>query len=293
MADNRPASQTAYGPIVTVAVEQHFPADRRLVSDELAARMLPSGFRWTVACCRWAFLRRMLLSASEAKAPGIWAWMCGRKRYIDEQVERAIADGIDAVVVLGAGLDTCAARVVARHPGVRAFELDLPANVTVKEARLRSLFDRVPDGITLIPVDFEGADLAAELAQRGLGDHQRAIFVWEGVTQYLTAAAVDETLAFLSKAPSGSRLVFTYVRRDFIDGDDLHGANALHRDLVIERQVWQYGIDPSRVGALLQTHGWREVEQAGATEVMHRYVEPTGRALPVSEIERCVYAERI
>jgi O-methyltransferase involved in polyketide biosynthesis len=41
------------------------------------------------------------------------------------------------------------------------------------------------------------------------------------VTQYLTAEAVDHTLAFVSNGSGvGSVIVFTYVRRGIIDGTD-------------------------------------------------------------------------
>ncbi len=45
------------------------------------------------------------------------------------------------------------------------------------------------------------------------------MFVWEGVTNYLTAAAVDATLAVISDlAAPGSAIVFTYVHAGVLDG---------------------------------------------------------------------------
>jgi len=46
------------------------------------------------------------------------------------------------------------------------------------------------------------------------------------------------------------------------------------------------------VHGLLAEYGWVEREQAGTEELTERYVKPTGRDLHVSEIERCVYAEK-
>jgi O-methyltransferase involved in polyketide biosynthesis len=41
-----------------------------------------------------------------------------------------------------------------------------------------------------------------------------------GVTQYLTEPGVRKTLDFLARAAGGSRLAFTYVRKDFLEGKD-------------------------------------------------------------------------
>lgn len=38
---DRGAQSTALGPMVLVALEQHFPAEQRIVDDPLAAQMLP------------------------------------------------------------------------------------------------------------------------------------------------------------------------------------------------------------------------------------------------------------
>jgi O-methyltransferase involved in polyketide biosynthesis len=43
-----PAAQTAFGPMVLVAVEQSEPPDRRLFADDLAVQFLPTSIRWLV-----------------------------------------------------------------------------------------------------------------------------------------------------------------------------------------------------------------------------------------------------
>jgi O-methyltransferase involved in polyketide biosynthesis len=50
---------------------------------------------------------------------------------------------------------------------------------------------------------------------------------------------------------------------------------------------------PEQVPAFLDRYGWREVEQMGSQEYVARYVKPPGREIPVSEIERSIYAEKI
>jgi methyltransferase (TIGR00027 family) len=223
--------------------------------------------------------------------PGIWATMLCRKRYVGDKVLQAVEEGAEAVVVLGAGMDTLAHRLpaLARIP---VYEVDVPENVERKRSRLHEVFGAVPGHVTLVPLDFETGDLFGALERAGLRPDRRAVFVWEGVTQYLTGAGVRRTLAALAAAPSGSRLVFTHVRRDFLEGRVLYGAGAAHRDFVRKRRLWTFGLDPEEVPGLLAPYGWRQVEQAGPREFTARYLRPRGRPLPVSEVERAVYAER-
>jgi methyltransferase (TIGR00027 family) len=289
MARN-PAAQTAFGPMVLAAIEQHEPPGRRLVDDDLAARFLPAPTRWLVAGTRSALLRRLMIGAVDMSGPGLWANFACRKRYIADKLAEC-RDDIDALVVLGAGLDTAAYRL-ARETAIPIFEVDQAVNVARKAATVRRVLGEAPKSIRLVPLDFEHDDLLTTLAEHGYRPDYRTFFVWEGVTQYLTTHAVRSTLEGLRPVAPGSRLVFTYVRRDFIDGVNLYGAKPLYRKVRQRRQLWHFGLLPEEVAAFLDGYGWRLVEQTGPDQIVRRYVQPTGRNLTASQVEWSVYAER-
>ncbi len=211
-----PAAQTAFGPIVLSAVEQQEPPDRRLVDDDLAASFLPKPLRALVRATRFDPVRRMVIAASERSGPGLWANLACRKSYIDDNLAESLPD-VAAVVILGSGLDTRPYRL-ARHSDVPVFEVDLPVNIARKRAVVARVFGIAPSSVRLVSVDFERDDLMATLASDGYRQDSPAFFVWEGVTQYLTPEAVAATFDQLAQAAAGSRLDFTYVRRDFIEG---------------------------------------------------------------------------
>jgi methyltransferase (TIGR00027 family) len=213
-----------------------------------------------------------------------------RKRYARDQVRQALDAGAGQLVMLGAGLDTLAYEL-AVPAGVPAFEVDMPDNIAYKRDRLRVIFGGVPDDVHLVPVRFETNDLADSLAMQGFRADAPTMFVWEAVTQYLTEDGVRRTLAFLATAATGSRLIFTFVRKDFLDGTDFYGAESLHRNFV-GRRVWHFALDPSDVDGLLREYGWVEREQVGPAEYTTRYLRPAGRDLTASEIERFVYADK-
>ncbi|MGB9457995.1 MAG: SAM-dependent methyltransferase [Bryobacteraceae bacterium] len=291
MGKRSTAAQTAFGPMVIVACEQYLPKAQRLIQDDLALRFLPPAARIVMGACRWRLGRHLLMHLAERSSPGGWGGIACRKRYIDERVSDAVAAGLPAVVVFGAGLDTRVYRLVA-PTGVHAYEVDLPVNIDYKQERMRALYGRVSEHVTQVPVDFEIDDLGVALATRGFRIEQATMFVWEGVTQYLTEDGVRKILAFLSKAGVGSRMVFTYVRKDFLDGIKSYGDEKIYQRFV-QGGVWHFGIAPEAVGDLLREYGWTEREQAGRSEFAARYIEPTGRDVPIFEIERCVYAEKL
>ena len=276
--------------MVLAAMEQSEPLGRRLVDDDLAARFLPAPTRWLVTATPPALMRRLMMAAMERDGPGLWANMTCRKRYIADKVTEAL-DSIDAVVVLGAGLDTLAYRL-ARRSDIPIFEVDQPVNIERKAAAVRRVLGTIPSSVHLVPLDFERDDVLTALAERGYRADYRTFFVWEAVTQYLTADTIHATLESLRPAAPGSRLVFTYVRRDFIDGVNFYGAKQLYRRFRQRQQLWRFGLQPTEVAAFLDGHGWRLVEQLGPEQIVQRYVEPTGRNLTASQVEWSAYADK-
>jgi methyltransferase (TIGR00027 family) len=290
MARN-PAAQTAFGPMVQAAIEQYEPPERRLVFDDLALPILPAGQRALVRAMRWPLLRRLTISAGERAVPGSWTLIACRKRYIDDKIDEALGN-IDAVVVLGAGMDTRAYRL-AHRSDIPIFEVDLPVNIERKKAAVRRAIGGVPASVHLVPLDFEHDDLISTLAGHGYRFGARTFFIWEGVTQYLTEDAVRATLGALQAAPTGSRLVFTHVRKDFIDGVNMYGAAILYKRFRQRQQVWRFGLDPDEVAEFVAEYGWRLVEQVGPDYYLHNYIRPTGRNLGASQLELAAYAEKV
>jgi len=286
------AAKTGIKLTAIVAIEQHFPEGARIINDDLAYRILPFAIRAFVRLTRPAFVRDWMVRATEKGTPGIWAMSMCRKRYIDDKVAEAADGQAETVVNLGAGFDTQAYRVptLAKVP---VWEVDQPENIDAKRSRLRKVFGEVPAHVTLVPIDFDREELGSVLASHGYAADTKTFFIWEGVTQYLTEAGIEATFDFLAKAPAGSRLVFTYVRKDFIDGKVLYGQEYLYKRVLLKDKIWLFGIDPEDVADFLDVYGWRVLEHIGYEELAERYVKPTGRKLVSMPLERIVYAEKL
>jgi methyltransferase (TIGR00027 family) len=290
MARN-PAAQTALNPMLLTAVEHNEPPERRLIDDDLAELFLPRGRRLLAAATRWGPARRLMIRSSEFTGPGLWVNMACRRRFIGDKLEEALGD-VDAVVILGAGMDTRAYQLT-RRIRIPIFEVDLPVNVARKAATVRRVLGELPLSVRLVPVDFESDDLLTALAEHGYRTDYRVFFICEGVTQYLTEEGVRRTLEGLRAAAAGSRMVFTYVRQDFIDGTNLYNTRTLYRKVRQRHQLWKFGLQTDAVADFIAEYDWRLMEQAGPDEFVQRYVEPTGRNLPASQLEWSAYAEKI
>lgn len=211
------AAKTAWGPMFQVALEQLVPEGQRVIHDPIAYQLMPAYLKGLVNLCRLGTLRRTLLNLADRQVPGIRGGVLCRKRYVEGKLGDALNAGFQSIVVLGAGFDTLAYRV-PDLASRQVYEVDLPQIIQSKEARLQRLFGWVPAHVKLVSIDFDSQELEAVLRQAGYLGAEPAFFVWEGVTQYISETAVRSVFEFFRKASSGSQLVFTYVRKDFIEG---------------------------------------------------------------------------
>lgn len=285
-----PIAYTAYRVMFHVALEQYQPDEHRLIHDDLARQMLPGRLKLLVSLFGFQPLRQGFLSLIERGFPGTRGGFC-RKRYIDDKLVEALGSGIDTVVILGSGLDTRAYRI-SQLSTLPVYEVDLPQTIAYKERKLRQLYGSVPPHVRLIPIDFDRQTLEDVLKSHGYSLDQKSFFIWEGVTQYISETAVRTVFEFLAKVRPGSRIVFTYIVKDFIDGERTYGLERLYQQTRVKKQIWQFGLQPSQVAAFIGQYSWKEFEQVGADEYRQRYLNPMGRTDAVMEIERMVYAEK-
>lgn len=279
-------SRTALGAATMRLIEQYQPEDKRLFNDPVVKDLVGAPVRFLM---QFNAMRRFTLNQSDAITPGIYGAQICRTRFIDDGVTAALVQGIDQVVILGAGLDTRAYRL----PGIeraRVYEVDLPAAQADKKRSLARRAGSLPGHVTFIPIDFDSQALEAALAGSSFDRSRPALFLWEGVTQYISAAAVRRTLEFVGACAPGSGIVFTYVLKSIIERrSGIPGADKM-MDRVAQQAPWIFGLEPGEVEAYLREFHLELVEDLGSAEYREKYLKPLGRADAIFAGERIVRA---
>lgn len=275
-------------------LEQRRPESRRLVDDPVSLRLLPLAWRWLLRLLQSTGLADAILRRRERELPGVIGSLLCRTRYMDDVLRQSLEDGVQQVVILGAGFDTRPYRAPLPD-GVGMFEVDHPAVQASKRRALGRASIALPSNVSLVGVDFEHDDLGVALAEAGFERDVRTLFIWEGVTQYISRDAIEDTLAWVaSVAAPGSRLVFSYIRKDVISGD---GASPAERKVMARAESggapWRTGLDPAGVPALMERHGLEVVEEVGGEEYRERYLAPARRGLATLRAERVVLAKLV
>jgi len=146
--------------------------------------------------------------------PHMELWVAVRTAFIDARVRTS---DCAQVVLLGAGFDTRAARLA--REGVSFFEVDHPDTQREKRARLGTLAGYPIEAATYVSCDFEREDFLERLRAAGFSPEASALFIWEGVTPYLTETAVRSTLHKLAnETHPQSIVVFDHLRRKIVAG---------------------------------------------------------------------------
>jgi len=232
----------------------------------------------------------------EAKAsPGHLLYLGLRKRFVQDEVEAALADGATQVLMLGAGMDTLCLRLAPEHPEVTFLEVDHPASQGAKRQAVERIGAESPN-LRFLAADLEAGDLAQSLAALpGWRADARTIAVAEGLLIFLTPETVDRLLATVRTLGPGSRFAFSYG----VYGEDgrfklgpvvrvLQGSA-----LKAMGEGLRWGVREGRLGAELEARGFRPVGPPERTDLCARYLLPAGLDGPLGGLETVTLAEPI
>ena len=275
MHDDRP-SQTAAWVAAWRGLAPWLPEGGQLASDPFGLAFTPAMGRPLIdLAARAPSVTRRLLNGGPLARMILWLQL--RTRSLDDLMLAFVRAGGRQVVLLGAGFD-CRAHRLPSLAAARVFEVDHPDTLAAKRARLAALDAGSVDGrVTYAGADLNRQALDAVLTAAGVDRAARTFFIWEGVTNYLTATAVDATLRAVAGWAPGSLLLFTYVHRGVIDGSTIFADNVrLKRVLAGAGEPWTFGLEPREVRAFLAARGFELLEDLGAEQYRARYLGAVG-----------------
>jgi methyltransferase (TIGR00027 family) len=258
-------SMTAIGIAILRGIESEKPENERVCYDPYARKFV-NGFLYQLI----RFFDS--IGYSEVKGPGVMGFLATRERHIDEFLQKNIGEGIQQLVLLGAGLDARAYRFESLKK-IRVFEVDHPASQQSKKDGVKKIFGKLPSHVTYVSIDFNTETLLDRLTANGYDETLQTLFIWQGVTQYLTPQAVGETLAFIAQhSGTGSTVIFDYMYPTLLDGTIKRGevANMRSRRWA-SGEMLVFGIPEGTVVEFLEQRGFTHVLDADAKYLHDTY----------------------
>jgi len=222
------------------------------------------------------FLRLSFLFLPLAKrmVSGSYEWVVARTFFFDGVFEKALDEKIAQIVILGAGFDTRAYRFQDTLGDTTVYELDLPSIQDIKIKRLKNEQIAIPENVRYVPVDFTKNVLFDKLKDAGYSKSERSLFLWEGVTEYLTDAAVDSTMKSIREnSPPGSLLAFSYIYKSVVDGTrEYCGTKKIVKMVARSSEPYRYGIPEGEVETFLSDMGYRLITHMTAEDLERTYL---------------------
>lgn len=275
MKEGRP-SRTAIGVAIWRGLGGRDPLAKQLVPAPYGALLRAAELFGPVTAVAWRLAHALSL--------GLAAHLPLRTRAIDEAINAEWPRGTRQLVLLGAGLDARAYRLDEVAP-VTVYEVDFPATQAYKQRAVEGVASKAR-ALRYVAIDFQRESLSERLLAEGYEPTQPAVFIWEGVTMYLSPDAIEATLAALAGlAAPGSLLAVTYqtlgmpvLSRIAALGFAAAGEPLAHR------------IDPADFAAQLARHGFVLERDAGDREWSAQWGEPR---VWLAMTERLALARRI
>ncbi len=236
--------------------------------DYIAAQMVPWGVRLLI---KNGFIRKSLLSVMAPK--GAYEYVIARTKYIDAVFNQAVSDGVEQVLIFGAGFDSRSIRLLTQNSPIRVFEVDAPVTQQAKKDRLAEIGVGLPENTVYVAVDFNKEDPEQRLLENGFQYGKRCLFILEGLLMYLDEDAVDETMKLIKRISGpDSRIVFDYIYSSVLRHEEkYYGDEELHKNVEVVGEPWGFGVEEDSIKTYLDEHGFRIIEELNSDTLDRRY----------------------
>jgi methyltransferase (TIGR00027 family) len=123
-------------------------------------------------------------------------------------------------------------------------------------------------------IDFNRQSLAQALLAAGYQGNQKSLFLWEGVTMYLTSDAVDSTLAFIrDSGAKESMVVFDYIYASVLRRENrFYGEKQIFETVSRAGEGWTFGIEEGEIEDFLSERGFRMISHYTPSDLEKAYL---------------------
>ena len=179
-----------------------------------------------------------------------WAWVT-RTYLFDQFISEQVADGVDMVVNLAAGLDARPYRM--KLPAIlRWIEVDLPELFDYKESILAG--EKPNCALERVRLDLANTEARQKLFARLGAESKKALIITEGLLMYLSAAEVAGLAKDLAAAAGFQRWVLNLVSPALLKRVQKEMNPVLNPGGAFLRFA------PEEGAAFFNSHGWKPID---------------------------------
>jgi methyltransferase (TIGR00027 family) len=261
-----------------------------LFTDNYAIIFLDNGLKTAVKISGLPIIGSLVPKIIHNKAFGALSSGTARTKFIDDLLLQTIQNGVQQVLILGAGFDTRALRLDYLK-NISVIEIDHPDTSKFKLEKLKTT-GQLPNNISYLQLDFNKESLD-DLAQKNKIDFSKpTTIIWEGVTNYLTQEAIDNTFEFAKRFLVNSFIIFTYIHKQVLESpNSFAGTEKLFENLEQNEEHWTFGFLPSELPSYLQQFGLTLLDDKGAAEYREKYISERKGLLNGYEFYRVAFAK--
>lgn len=195
---------------------------------------------------------------------GLYEYVIARTKYFDELFSHYLNLEIPQIVLLGAGYDTRSYRFAGQIKNSRVYEVDTLATQKMKHQILKENALKIHPNVLYITADFEQDKWFQGLCNAGFQTSLKTLYIWEGVTFYLTPKSVNSTLRLLrQQSITGSVLSFDYQH---IDNE------ATLIDTGLKDESIKFGLNAQECDNYLNSWGYSVIERLTSEDMCNRYL---------------------
>ncbi|HCD50854.1 MAG TPA: hypothetical protein DEQ34_00300 [Balneolaceae bacterium] len=243
---------------------------------EQMVRFLPRHLSWYHDSLDAPFWRKFFIFSEELLLPGDLMHIISRKYYMNRMLQKALNEGYEQLVVLGAGFDHQAA--ITSKQGIPSFELDMEVMIDQKN-RFYDQNGYTNENLHLQSVNLTRQSLSESLLSFPEFDKKRrTIFLAEGFFDYLSLTPGERVLTDIKALNPNNRLISTFFSLDEL--------NIFHRfvftsGVSLVGESLKFKLIKEEFVDFLEEIGFSVSEEITKADIKREFLKPNKIKLPV------------
>ena len=215
-------------------------------------------------------------------APGMYEYVIARTKFIDGELKKALQEGVEQVLIFGAGFDSRGIRFSDISKNAAVFEMDAPVTQRAKLERYKEKGIEIPGNLIFIPIDFDRESIPRKLEESGFKKDRKSLFILEGLTMYLQPESVAATFKIIQEFSGiGSRVVFDHIYASVVRRENLYeGEKELYLGVLKRDEKFCFGIEKGSTDDFLSGYGFEAVDIMDSNALEDRFFRDKQRKLP-------------